>query len=85
MIDKDKVIQLAKEAGWPEMTLSMLADTEDMARLGRFYAAAYRQGLEDAARACIDAEMFNGDMLKNSDPKVTIAAAIRSLKESTNG
>lgn len=79
MIDKDKVIQLAKDAG-------MTSDEAGAFRsdLMRFYAAAYRQGLEDAANECerIAREEYSMNGLYEYGE---CATAIRSLKESTNG
>jgi hypothetical protein len=48
MFDKDKVIQLAKEAGWTEIQISMASPVE-IERLSRFYAIAFKAGMERAA------------------------------------
>lgn len=41
-------------------------------------AEAYARGLERAAEIAEACELFERDRLKNSDPRVTIASAIRS-------
>ena len=51
MIDKDKVIQLAKDAGWTDIQLSMAAPAE-IERLSRFYTIAFKAGMEMAAEIC---------------------------------
>lgn len=38
---KDQVIQMAREAGWPSMTIENLPGSEDMHRLHRFANLAY--------------------------------------------
>jgi hypothetical protein len=74
MIDKDKVIQLAKEAGFGSYA------HEAQSIFERFAQAIYRQGLEDAAA---EANRF---LTSGRSPHgLRVADAIRSLKESTNG
>ncbi len=86
MIDKDKVIQLAKEAGLANQfpTAPMLDMFE------RFAQAIYRQGLEDAAKVA-EAMQPQGGRPWNEKQHLCFAvlndcsSRIRSLKESTNG
>lgn len=47
----DKIIAAAREAGWSEAQLN-LASPADHVRLQRFYAIAYRAGMERAAEIC---------------------------------
>lgn len=97
MIDKDKVIQLAKEAGGSVMRPHDYGAKPDRMillfdELERFAQAIYRQGLEDAAKVCEANQDFevesNPTRINFSIANVMArqcAAAIRSLKESTNG
>lgn len=48
---QDKIIAAAREAGWSEVQLN-LASPADHVRLERFYAIAYRAGMERAAEIC---------------------------------
>jgi len=81
MIDKDKVVQLAKEAGLANQfpTAPMLDMFE------RFAQAIYRQGLEDAAKV-MEGRLNYPDEKAGVDMDIHDGIdAIRSLKESTNG
>jgi len=42
----------------------------------------WNDAIEAAAKAARSAELFDGDKLKNSDPRKTIEAAIRALAKS---
>jgi len=84
MIDKDKVIQLAKEAGGtPYVNRHFPSETAmgfSPQPLQDFAQAIYRQGLEDAISTVKAFPYWIGPTAKEE-----IATAIRSLKESTNG
>ncbi len=47
----DHIIKAAREAGWTDIQLSMAAPAE-MERLSRFYAIAFKAGMERAAEIC---------------------------------
>lgn len=68
----DHIIKVAIEAaGYPQGTeLPMQPDPQTLAWLSRFYAIAYRQGMEDAADEAIDIVARHGG-------SVEIEAAIR--------
>lgn len=81
MIDKDKMIQLAKEAaGVADAVLPTEPDPQVLEWLERFAQAIYRQGLEDAAKLAD----HHGDYWSGQSAVVLhrCADAIRSLKES---
>lgn len=88
----DKIIAAACEAAGhpPETELPMQPNREMLAWLERFYAIAYRQGLEDAVSACDEtmAPINIGSIqLANAFHDGTHACidAIRALKEQPNG
>ncbi len=91
MIDKDKVIQLARDSGLAQTAL-YVGETEPHLvieghynyhdEIMAFAQAIYRQGLEDAAKVC-DTHMVD-DMLAGVFISESCATMIRSLKESTN-
>jgi hypothetical protein len=100
MIDKDKVIQLAREVGFEvhpykqqvRVGMDALIGADSTPKLLAFAQAIYRQGLEDAAKVCEANQDFevesNPTRINFSIANVMArqcAAAIRSLKESTNG
>jgi uncharacterized protein YfaQ (DUF2300 family) len=71
----NKITAAAREAGWSEMQIKM-AWPADHERLTKFYAIAYHQGLEDAAKAI--GSMEHGNVR-------VCAEAIRALKEKDHG
>ena len=67
---RDDVLRMALEAGFP---LLGPARTEAAMRFADMV-------MEECAKVCEIAEMYDGDCLKNSDPRKTCAAAIRARK-----
>lgn len=52
----DRIIKAAREAGWTDMQLSMAAPAE-IERLSRFYAIAFKAGMERAAEIAMQIDM----------------------------
>lgn len=71
MIDKDTIIRLAREV-WGDLPIDM-ASAIEIDRLERLAQAAYKQGLEDAAKC---AEEWPTDWAHALD----VGAKIRALK-----
>ena len=72
------IIELAKQAGWSELSLSMIQGCEDEKRLERFAALV----LEEAANVC-DGVAYthqNASMLGPEQNALKCAATIRALK-----
>lgn len=77
---KDEIEKLAVEAGWPLLTLQMLAGTEDEKRLERFaalVAKAEREACAKVAKAISDKYAFGyyGNEVDTADE---IESAIRA-------
>lgn len=75
------IIELAKKAGWSELSLSMIQGCEDEKRLERFRALV----LEEAAKVCDDEALAHRLAIinreaKQADTAKSCAAAIRALK-----
>ena len=71
----NKIIEAARECGLTD-GLELPHEIESVVR---FYALAYRQGLEDAARVC-DEQQTEGECPERAS---YCAEAIRALKEPT--
>jgi hypothetical protein len=54
---KDEIEKLAVEAGWPLVTIQMLAGTEDEKRLKRFAELVAAAEREACAKVCVDKAM----------------------------
>ena len=71
------IIELAKQAGWSELSLSMIQGCEDEKRLERFAALV----LEEAAKVCDElAELSRTSPTDSMWQHGECAAAIRALK-----
>ena len=92
-MDRDTVVRLAREVG-ARMGFVSSTFTKQKANpanliyaefyaeeLDRFATLVRNTALEEAACATILLDLHSGDFLKNSDPRVTCADAIRALKE----
>lgn len=49
-MDKETVLRLAKDAGWPSLTIMMIDGTEDEKRLMRFAALVAAHEREECAK-----------------------------------
>lgn len=95
----DKIIAAAREAGITasigqtingkyKPNVNALGHSVPVEWLSRFYAIAYRQGLEDAAKLLeTKKEWRGGKWVSTLSPETAsaIAAAIRALKEKDHG
>lgn len=89
-MEREKVIELAKKAGFDVSTtagvLQLGIDTRDdwfscREEVLELIRLVEQETLERAARVAEKRELHDGDFLKNSDPRITIADAIRNLKD----
>lgn len=84
-MEREKVIELARIGGAEEYTIgdpeSPFAFEFEITQLQEFARLVEQETLERAARVAEKRELHDWDFLKNSDPRITIADAIRNLKD----
>lgn len=66
------------EEWWMSQPLDIRKMGPSMAAVEAAWNAGIKAEREACAKACEDVDLHSGDHLKNSDPRVTCAAAIRS-------
>ncbi len=60
-MDRDDIIRMAREAGWPSMALDNLPGTEDMHRLERFAALVAAHEREACANLLLNVDLSSMD------------------------
>ena len=86
---REEIIAAEKAAGWSGIYSQWESPTErthttvpvTQEQIDRFFLAAYKAGMLRAAEIAKDADLHNGDFLKNSDPRITVCDAIRAEAE----
>ena len=87
-MEREKVIELARNLGWEydEEDGHIYYDGTPITTMLTVYSRhlsklVEQETLERAARVAEKRELHDGDFLKNSDPRITIADEIRNLKD----